>query len=123
MSNSNPSGPALGCLRGSRHACQLLEWHRFPALPVVTETAPDRAFLFEAIGEGTGELVFEMHRGAELVGEIGSVWLDLKDINNLYEHYSCADLAGKNWEQINEILPRTILDNPATPFSLDGQKR
>ena len=63
-----------------------------------------RCLLFEGVTEGRGELelVFIDRNGVK-IGEGGGVWLDLKNIKKIYEHF---DITGKNqWPQADVDLP------------------
>jgi len=53
----------------------------------LTESSPKTFFLFEASSRGTGQLevVFLKSDGTTKIGEGGSVWLDLRDIKEMYE--------------------------------------
>jgi hypothetical protein len=52
----------------------------------LSEGAPTTHFLFEGSGEGTGQLqiVFLKSDGQTVTGQGGSVWLDLRDIKEMY---------------------------------------
>src|SRR5205823_6822149 len=57
----------------------------------LSDDSPKKCFLFEGVSEGKGELtiVFLDQNGNELA-EVGSVWLDLKDIKKMYERASAT---------------------------------
>ena len=57
----------------------------------LSDDNPKKCFLFEGVSEGKGELtvVFLDQNGNELA-EVGSVWLDLKDIKKMYERASAT---------------------------------
>ena len=64
-----------------------------------TSPGATKCLLFEAGGEGKGELIMTINRssGAQ-IGEVPGVWLDLKNIKKMYQRF---DGSGKNqWESV-----------------------
>ena len=55
-----------------------------------TTSSPTKFFLFEAIGEGKGELTMVFKQSATVIGEGGSVFLDLLDIRKMYEQWGIS---------------------------------
>jgi len=52
----------------------------------VPKTLPQAWFLFEASGEGRGELILSFWRNGSKIGETPGAWLELKNIKKLYQH-------------------------------------
>jgi len=57
----------------------------------LTASNPDLYLLFEASGIGSGELVLVLKKDGTTICESPSVYLDLKDIKKMYEHYTVGD--------------------------------
>jgi hypothetical protein len=55
-----------------------------------TTSSSTKFFLFEAIGEGKGELTMVFKQGSKVLGEGGSVFLDLLDIRKMYEQWGIS---------------------------------
>ncbi|MEY2506446.1 MAG: hypothetical protein QOH01_775 [Verrucomicrobiota bacterium] len=51
----------------------------------LSDSRPNAFLLFEAAGEGTGELILTFWRGGTKIGESSGVWLDLKNVRTMYE--------------------------------------
>ncbi len=58
-----------------------------------TSTQATKHLLFEGLGEGKGELTLVIKKGGTVIGEAGSVFLDLLDIRKMYERWKIADAA------------------------------
>lgn len=70
-------------------------------------------FLFEGGGVGKGELYLELHTNGNKVLESAGVYLDLKDIKNMYERYETqisglGSFSSLTYGQINQITPDQI---------------
>ncbi|MEN8863235.1 MAG: hypothetical protein ABF315_08625, partial [Lentimonas sp.] len=68
----------------------------------------DFYFLFEGAGEGLGHLVLELHGNGQKLGEASGVWLDLKDIEDMYEHFFVGNIEGMSASSINAIDPADV---------------
>ena len=80
--------------------------------PEISYSNPTRYMLFEGARAGLGKLVFDIsqpgNQGATNQGATsqgGDVWIEIKDMNKMYEEYSVGDISGKTWEEINSISP------------------
>ena len=58
-----------------------------------TASSATKYFLFEATGEGKGKLTMVFKQGGTVIGEGGSIFLDLLDIRKMYEQWGIADTA------------------------------
>ncbi len=58
-----------------------------------TASSPTKFFLYEGLGEGKGELSIVIKKGNTVIGEGGSVFLDILDIRKMYEQWSINPLA------------------------------
>lgn len=68
----------------------------------------DFYFLFEGAGAGLGHLVLELHGNGQKLGEASGVWLDLKDIEDMYEHFFVGNIEGMSASSINAIDPADV---------------
>jgi hypothetical protein len=76
----------------------------------LSTTTHDLYIIFEGSGIGTAELVLRLKKGDAVICESSPVFLDLKDIKNMYEHYFVGDIQGKTWEQINAMAHTDVAD-------------
>lgn len=88
-----PFGSAVG--RVDNNAPLILHPSVFENL---SSDKPVAHFLFEAAGEGKGQLVISFWRGGEKIGEGPGVWIDLKDIKKMYERIDSA--FGHPWQYV-----------------------
>ncbi len=51
----------------------------------VPKTLPVAWFLFEGSGEGKGQLILSLWEDGQKIGETAGVWLDLKDVKQMYQ--------------------------------------
>jgi hypothetical protein len=65
------------------------------SLTALTATNPNAYFLFEGAARGTGRLVITFNTGTSgnytKIGESGGLYMDLKDIKELYERWTVGD--------------------------------
>lgn len=69
------------------------------------ETAPNKFFLFEGAGAGKGQLVLTLRKGGQEIGEYPPLYLDLKNVRQMYER-------GKITLDASEIPDPWDNDNP-----------
>jgi|AntRauTorckE6833_2_1112554.scaffolds.fasta_scaffold09733_2 hypothetical protein len=53
--------------------------------PAITSEKPYRYQIFEGASEGKGELVLELMKDGEILGEAGSCWVHLLDVRKMYQ--------------------------------------
>tara|TARA_B100001093_G_scaffold56672_2_gene47961 strand:- start:171 stop:2003 length:1833 start_codon:yes stop_codon:yes gene_type:complete len=58
-------------------------------------------FLFEGAGIGKGRLVVEFYKDNTLMGSGGNLWLDLRDIKDMYERYETKLTSGQSISEMN----------------------
>ena len=74
----------------------------------LTASNPQSCLLFEAAGEGKGQLVFTLWKGGQKIGESASVCLDLKNIKKMY-------VEAKASPDPDYPAPYDYTDTPPTP--------
>jgi hypothetical protein len=57
----------------------------------LSATNPKKYFIFEGAGRGKGQLVMVFLKDGHEIGESSGVWLDLKDIKEMYENWTVGD--------------------------------
>jgi hypothetical protein len=61
-------------------------WVKNSGFANVPKTLPIAWFLFEASGEGKGQLVLSFWKDGRKIGETPGVWLDIRNVKTLYQH-------------------------------------
>jgi hypothetical protein len=62
-------------------------------------------FIFEGAGVGKGELVVELRSGSQVLDVLGSCWIEILDIKDMYEQYTCGGIDKFTYRQINDLVP------------------
>lgn len=58
----------------------------------LSETQPNKYLLFEGYTAGKGRLILTLHKGGQKIGEYPPLYMELKDVKDMYERYTCGDL-------------------------------
>ncbi len=72
--------------------------------PVLSAESPNRYLIFEATGEGKGQLVTTFWKGSEKIGEGPGVWLDLKDIKKMYVRSDGNQFDDAPWNETEDSI-------------------
>jgi hypothetical protein len=77
------------------------------------EIAP---FLFEGVMEGSGKLQLVIYKGADRVGQGGSIWIDVKPIRQMYQRWNANECTASGIQ--DTVWPRATpvmdADSPAS---------
>jgi hypothetical protein len=69
------------------------------SLTNLTESNPYVRLLFEGTSSGKGKLVLNLKKGGQKIGEYPPLYLELKDVKDMYERWSVGDVAAANIQE------------------------
>ena len=85
------------------------------ALANLTEEQPNLYFLFEGVARGKGRLVLKLLKNGQTVAEYPPLYLEIKDVKDMYERWTVGDVTRPN-ERISSPIDYQIWpSNVATP--------
>ncbi len=58
----------------------------------LSESQPNKYLLFEGYGIGKGRLILTLHKSNQQIGEYPPLYMELKDVKDMYERYTCGHL-------------------------------
>jgi len=66
------------------------------ALANLTEEQPNLYFIFEGVAQGKGRLVLKLLKNGQTLAEYPPLYLDIKDVKDLYERWTVGDVTTAN---------------------------
>jgi hypothetical protein len=81
----------------------------------LTESAPNTYLIFEGAKKGKGQLQLVFYKNGQKIGDGPGVWLELLDIEEMYDHYTVGDYIG-NGHQASEIPATSSQINPPLKY-------
>jgi hypothetical protein len=88
-------------------------------LQFVTEEKPYLYLLFEGWTAGKGQLVLNIKKDGQKIGEYPPVYLELKDVKEMYERYTVGDVQEDNTSLLSSIDYKNWPANHAEPLPLN----
>jgi hypothetical protein len=83
-------------------------------LQFVTEEEPYLHLLFEGWTAGKGQLVLNIKKGGEKIGEYPPLYLELKDVKDMYQRYTVGDVQDADTSVFSPVDYQHWPDNHAT---------
>ncbi|MFL6519216.1 MAG: hypothetical protein ACJ8NS_03270 [Chthoniobacterales bacterium] len=77
-------------------------------LTALSENAPNLYFIFEGVSAGKGRLVLNLIKNGQKIGEYPPLYLDIRDIKNMYERWTVDPVANVPVEGANPLQIATI---------------
>ena len=97
-----------------------------PMLNALSESNPNIYLLFEGVSAGKGRLVLNLLKGTTKIGEYPPLYLDIRDIRNMYERWTVdpgtdVPIAGADPQTAARICPWRLPAGQSVGFAYDAQ--